>query len=235
MFNDELFVNAVLMFLCYAYIILIIFISDKMSSKLNISRKISRKFLHVMIGNLPFAIPFFTINIFPVCVAAPFILVTFFASPYTPFKSFKKLKGLESITEEGHHLGLVFYAVSYTFLALFFASEPYVIAAGILPMAYGDAFASTVGEKHGKRRYRLLADKSLEGSVIMFIASFLSLTMGLAFFSMLYGFSVFDKIPSLLAVATVAAIVEGVSPLGFDNLSVPFFCALTFLLLSGGK
>jgi len=235
MFNNELFANVVLMLLCYAYIILIIIVSGEMSNALNISRKFSRKFLHIMIGNLPFIIPFFTIHVFPVLVAAPFILITFFSSPYTPFKSFRKLKGLTDITEQGHHLGLVFYAVSYTFLALFFASKPYVVAAGILPMAYGDASASIIGEKYGKRKYRIFADKSLEGSVTMFIASFLSFTIGLSFFSMLYAFSIFDKILSSLVVAIIAAIAEGVSPLGFDNLSVPFFCTLTFLLLGGGN
>jgi dolichol kinase len=187
-----------------------------------------------MIGNLPFIIPFFTLNVFPVLVAAPFIVVTFLASPYSPSKAVSKnLKGLADITEEGHHLGLVFYAVSYTLLALFFASKPYIIAAGILPMAYGDSAASLVGEKYGKRRYRIFADKSLEGSVAMFLAS-LSFTISLLFFSTLYSFSVLDEIlPSVAAVA-VATLVESFTPLGFDNLTVPFSSVLTFLLLTGG-
>jgi dolichol kinase len=169
-------------------------------------------------------------------VAVPFISVTFLASPYSPLKSVnRKLKELADITEEGHQLGLVFYAVSYTFLALLFASKPYIIAAGILPMAYGDAFASIVGEKYGKRKYRILANKSLEGSATMFIASFFSFTISLAFFSILYPFSFIDKIPTSLAVATVATIIEGVSPMGFYNLTVPTLCALTFLLLGGGN
>jgi hypothetical protein len=50
-----------------------------------------RKFLHAMIGNLPFVIPFFTSNVYPVLVAAPFIVVTFFASPYTPLRSVGKM------------------------------------------------------------------------------------------------------------------------------------------------
>ena len=57
----------------------------------HISGKASRKFLHAMIGNLPFAIPFFTSNAYPVLVAAPFIVVTFPASPYTPFRSVSRI------------------------------------------------------------------------------------------------------------------------------------------------
>jgi len=232
MIIGEVFVNVFWMILCYVYVLFIIFASSRMDKLLHISRKASRKFLHVMIGNLPFIIPFFTSNIYPVLVAAPFILLTFLASPYSPFKNtYKKMKGLADITEEGHQLGLVFYAVSYTFLALFFAvSKPYVIAAGILPMAYGDAAASLVGERYGKRKYKVIANKSLEGSAAMFLGSFLSL----ASFSLLYSFSIFGTFFIAITVAAVATLVEGFSPLGFDNLTVSFFSALTFLLLSGG-
>lgn len=235
MFTKELFVNFALIILCYVYILFIIFVSGKIDKFLHISQKASRKFLHAMIGNLPFIIPFFTSNIYPVLVAAPFILVTFFASPYSPVENVnKRLKGLADITEEGHHLGLVFYAVSYTFLALFFASKPYVIAAGILPMAYGDSLASIVGERYGRRRYKLVADKSLEGSAAMFLGSFFSFAISLIFFSALCQFSVYEKIVPALAATAVATLVESISPMGFDNLTVPAFSALTFLWLSGG-
>jgi len=235
MFNEEVIINFELMLLCYIYILFIILVSSKIGKLLRISQKTSRKFLHAMIGNLPFIIPFFTANIYPVLVAAPFILVTFLASPYSRFKyTSKRLKGLTNITEEGHPLGLVFYAVSYTILAWFFASKPYIIAAGILPMAYGDAAASIVGEKYGRRKYNLIAEKSLEGSTAMFFASFLSLMLGLIFFSALYAFSASEKILSAIVVATVATLVEGLSPKGFDNLTVPALSAIAFLSSYGG-
>jgi len=233
---DEILANVLLVLLCYVYIVIIIFVSGKLDQLLHISRKASRKFLHAMIGNLPFVIPFFTSNIYPVLVAAPFIVVTFLASPYTPLRSVSKMaKGLSEISEEGHPLGLVFYATSYTVLALFFASKPYVIAAGILPMAYGDSVASLVGERFGRRHYKLVAVKSLEGSAAMFLASFSSFTLSLFFFSTLYPFSALEKILSALAACVVGALVEGLSPMGFDNLTVPALSVLTFLLFGGGS
>jgi dolichol kinase len=201
----------------------------------HISVKVSRKVLHALIGNLPLVIPFFTLNIYPVLVAAPFILVTFLVSPYSPFPNVaKRLTGLAGITEEGHKLGLVFYTVSYTILALAFASKPYVIAAGIFPMAYGDAAASVVGERYGIRRYKIFANKTLEGSAAMFVVSFLSLSIGLLFFSALYQFSIFDKLLATIAATIIATLAESISPLGFDNLIVPLSSALTFIALSGG-
>lgn len=92
-----------------------------------------------------------------------------------------KIRGLVDITEEGHHLGLVFYAISYTFSAFFFFLKPYIVSAGIMPMAYGDAFASIFGEKYGKRKYQLLASKSVAGSFAMFIFSFFSFAISLFF------------------------------------------------------
>jgi len=231
---EELRLNILLMLLCYVYILILILVSSKMDKLLNISRKSSRKFLHIMIGNLPFIIPVFTLNIFPTLIAASFILVTFLASPYSPLNNIgRRLKGLADITEQGHQLGLVYYAVSYAFLAFFFTPKPYVIAAGILPMAYGDAAASIVGEKHGRRKYRLVAEKSLEGSAAMFLVTFASFSASLAFFSVLYSFSLVDKILPAVAVSTVATLVESLSPMGFDNLTVPAFSVLTFLLYGG--
>lgn len=179
--NSELLWNVLLMVACYFYIGLIIFISGRLNVLLHMPRKVSRKFLHMMIGNLPFVIPFLH-NIYPTIVAAPFIVLTFLASPYSPIQlTSDKIRGLVDITEEGHHLGLVFYAISYTFLAFFFSLKPYIFSAGIMPMAYGDAFASIFGEKYGKRKNRLLASKSVAGSFVMFIFSFFSFAISLVF------------------------------------------------------
>src|SRR5512137_1304441 len=105
--------NVVLLVTCYAYIFLVIFVSGRLERSTRLSSKTSRKFLHMMIGNLPFIIPFFSYNSFPVnfpfLVAAPFILVSFLASPYSPSKRiYAKLKGLSALTGGGHQLGLVF-------------------------------------------------------------------------------------------------------------------------------
>jgi phytol kinase len=239
MFDSEIFANLLLLAICYSYILLVILISGKMTRFFHISLRSSRKFLHAMIGNLPLIIPFFSYNSFPLnfpfLVAAPFIFVTFLASPYSPSKSFyEKMKGLSVITEEGHQLGLVFYSISYTFLASFFSAKPYVIAAGVFPMAYGDASAALIGEKYGKRRYRIVASKSLEGSIAMFFVSFFSLAAGLLFFSVLYSFPASSMMLPALGVALTAALVEGLSPSGFDNLTVPILSALVFSILTGG-
>jgi phytol kinase len=192
-----------------------------------------------MIGNLPFIIPFFSFNTFPLnfpfFVAAPFVVVTFLATPYSPFKSLsKKMPGLAEVTEGGHHLGLVLYAISYTVLASVFSAKPYIIAAGILPLAYGDAAASLVGCRFGRRKFSVFGTKSVEGSLAMFAVSFVSFAASLVFFSQIYSLPPGGAVVAALAVAAVAALAEGLTPKGFDNITVPFASVLVFLLLMGG-
>ena len=226
--------DVMLMALCYGYVLLMIFVSGRLENPLKISRRASRKFLHAMIGNLPFVIPFFSWRLAPFLVAAPFIAVTFAASPYSPFRSLREmLGGLSDLTEEGHHLGLILYSISYTLLALLFAPKPYVIAAGVLPMAHGDSAAALIGERYGSRGHKIVGEKSLEGSLAMFTASFLVVAASLAFFSSFYPFTVAEKLFPAVAVAIVVTVVECLSPRGFDNLTVPLLGAMTFLLVDG--
>lgn len=236
MTEPQILMNLGLLGLCYLYIIGIILVSSKIKDRL--PTNLSRKFLHIMIGNLCFIIPFFTINSFPVSfpffVAAPFILLTFLFSPLSPVNLSDKFSGLAEITGGGHKFGLVLYAVSYTILALFFSIRPYIIAAGIFPMAYGDAAASLVGQKLGRHQYDVFGKKSFEGSAAMFAVCFLGLMVSLLFFSFLYPISIPDFLMASLGVAAIATVCEALTPRGFDNLTVPLLSAAVFLLLIGG-
>ena len=230
--DQTLLANLIVMLLSYIYIISMIFIAKKTEKIFMWSQKTSRKVLHILIGNFSFILPFFSESIFPVMVAAPFVLLTFLVSPYSPVKSLKGiLFGLQDTTEKGHPLGLVFYAISYTVLAALFFYTPYVIAAGILPMAYGDGAASLMGERYGRRKYKILGQKSLEGSLAVFAGSFLSLLCGLVFYSLFYQFSAVEIVSLSLWTAVIATVVEAISPLGFDNITVPIVCAVSFFLM----
>jgi len=226
----DLQANLIVMIACYLYIILIIIIASYLKQG-TLGPKSSRKFLHTMIGNLPFIMPYFTQSIFPFLVASSFILVTFLVTPYSPFPWLgAKLSGLSDLTEEGHHTGLVLYAISYSALAYFFGTRPYIVAAGIFPMAYGDSSAALVGMHYGRRK---IGSKSLEGCAGMFLGSFVSLFIGMIYFSSIYGFSLVDQIIPILLVSTIVTVIELISPRGLDNIAVPLLGALTYLYAGG--
>jgi len=235
--SPELAFNLTLLGICYLYIIVTIIITGKIKDRL--PKNISRKFLHMMIGNFIWIIPFFTYNTFPLnfpfFVAAPFILLTFLVSPGTPFKGLiRKLSSLGDVTFGGHTYGLVFYSISYTSLAALSSDKPWIIAAGIIPLAYGDAAASIIGQKWGRHQFDVCAKKSVEGSLTMFSVCFIVLAASSMFFGYLYPLSAMSFIVASLGAALVATLCEALTPRGLDNIAVPLLSAVTFLLIMGG-
>lgn len=205
--------------LVYAYVALLILISEKI---LKSYPNLSRKFLHIMVGNILFILPLFTSReVITFLAAAPFILLTFLISPYSP------LKIKNRVSASGHGFGLVYYAISWTILAFFFYDQPWVIAVGIAAMSYGDGMAALIGERFGKRKYNISGDtKSIEGSLAMFLVLIVTLGVVLVYY---------HTLPSsyllIVTVALVATVFEGITPKGLDNLSACFSAVATYLIL----
>lgn len=205
--------------LVYAYVILLLVISEKVLKQ---HPNFSRKFLHIMVGNVLFILPLFQSRwVMAFLAAAPFILLTFLMSPHSPLKIKDKISG------SGHGLGLVYYAISWTVLAILFFDQPWIIAVGIAAMSYGDGMASLVGMKYGKIKYNLTGDtKSLEGSLTMFVV----------LIGMLWVVLTYYAVPAnplvIVAVALVATIFEGLTPKGLDNITACFSAVITYILLT---
>ncbi len=205
--------------LVYIYVAILLIVTEKILDKWP---EISRKFLHIMVGNVAFLLPLFqTAWIMAFIAAGPFILFTFLMSPYTPIKS---IKGRTSAA--GHGMGLVYYAITWTILAYLFFDNMVIIAIGILAMSYGDGFASIIGIRFGKKKYDVFGDqKSYIGSLAMFIFTFITTVVALLYYGIaLSGYVVLV----LLVIALIAAVVEGLTPKGLDNLSVPFVAAFLY-------
>ena len=202
----------------YGYVAILLIISEKLLSKYP---TFSRKFVHIMVGNVLFILPLFATRFaMTFLAAAPFILLTFLMSPKSPIKLDHK------VSTSGHGLGLVYYAISWTVLAFFFFDQPWIIAVGIAAMSYGDGLASLIGQKYGKHNYNILGDaKSIEGSLAMFFVLIFSLAGVLLY----YGQPI--NALTVVMVSLVATLLEGITPKGLDNLTACFGAVGTFLLL----
>lgn len=205
--------------LVYIYVGILLITTEKILDKYPEG---SRKFLHIMTGNIAFLLPIFvTKEVMAFLAAGPFILFTFLMSPYTPIK---KIRGKTSAA--GHGMGLVYYSITWTILAYLFFDNMVVIAIGILSMSYGDGLASVIGIKVGKKKYNILGDeKSYVGSFVMFIFTFITTIIALFYYNINVTYYV---ILVLLFMAFIAAIVEGLTPQGLDNLTVPFVCVFIY-------
>jgi len=213
--ND--FIGVVLVY-CYV-LFLLIFTEKILSIRYPIA---SRKILHIMVGNIAFFLFIFeTKEAMAFMAAGPFILFTFLMSPYSPIKSVK-----DKLSESGHGLGLVYYAIAWTVLAYFFFDYKEIIAIGILAMSYGDGFASVIGMKFGEHKYKIFDDeKSVEGSIAMFFFTLVLFIIAIMYYGINFSFILFIY---LVGISIVVAFVEGFTPKGLDNLSVPFIAALLY-------
>jgi phytol kinase len=214
--------------LVYIYVAILLLITEKILSKYP---WVSRKILHIMTGNIAFLLPIFqTREVMAFLAAGPFILFTFLMSPHSPIKS---IKGKTS--EAGHEMGLVYYAITWTILAYVFFDNMVVIAVGILAMSYGDGFASLLGAKFGKRKYRVLGDeKSYVGSAIMFTFTFIIMIIAVIIYKMFFSYEVtitYEFLAILAGISLIVAVVESITPKGLDNLSVPFVISILYWIL----
>jgi dolichol kinase len=209
-------------FLVYFYVAILILITEKLSSK---NPNAGRKVLHIMVGNIAFILPIFvTKEIMAFVAAGPFILFTFLMSPHTPIKS---IRGKTSAA--GHGMGLVYYAISWTVLAYIFFDNLIVIAIGILAMSYGDGFASIIGIRYGKKKYNVFGDaKTYIGSTAMFFFTFITVIIAVIYYQIDITFILFI---TLAFICFIVTIVEGLTPKGIDNLTVPFVAALIYWLI----
>ncbi|MBI5680085.1 MAG: phosphatidate cytidylyltransferase [Methanobacterium sp.] len=205
----------------YGYVAILLIISEKILKK---HPKFSRKFLHIMVGNILFILPLFnTWWVMSLLVAAPFIVLTFLMSPHSPIKAVK-----DRLSESGHGLGLVYYSISWTVLALLFFNQPWIIAVGIAAMSYGDGIASLAGERFGKHQYNFFGDtKSVEGSLAMFLVLIITLGIVLLYYNVLPA-----NLLIIPVVALVATILEGITPKGLDNLTACFGAVGAYLILT---
>lgn len=204
----------------YCYVAMLLVVTEKiLSKKFPVG---SRKFLHIMTGNIAFILPVFvTREIMAFVAAGPFIVFTFLMSPYSPVRS---LRGKTS--EAGHGFGLVYYAISWTILGYVFFDNKEIIAIAILAMSYGDGLASLLGVKYGLRKYRVVHDvKSYFGSFIMLFFTFILMVVALVYYAVPM---VGETFMLLLGIAGIVTVIEGVTPWGFDNLTVPFSVALLY-------
>lgn len=138
------------------------------------------------------------------------------------------LPGVNSVGRKS--LGTFFYAASIGVLIAWFwpLGLPQYAALGILIMTWGDALAALIGQNYGQNLYQIWGEKkSWEGSLAMAGVSFVVCA------AVLLGTqgAGWETWVVAAAVAIAATLLEAVSKLGIDNLTVPLgTAALAFWL-----
>lgn len=197
-----------------------------------------RKAIHILVGNIVFLWWIFDDRwVMGLLAALPFVfLLLAIAHRSAP----KRLNGsfLEEATVQGHKYGLVYYAVSWTVLAILLFDDRMVAGIAIASMSFGDGVGGLVGKKFG--RTGLYRGKTVEGTVTVFLGTVLSTLAVMAFYSFLSGYVPQLGVPALAPLTAVAvasltgafvAVVELFSPGEYDNLIVPLSTAALLLAI----
>lgn len=222
---------AVLLFITFNYL---------MRKKGIISQYFSRKIIHICAGpTFILSFIFYSGSWFSPYIAAilagTFVLLFFLiGSEIVENEQFVK-----SMSRSGNPRellrGTFFYALVGGIVTLFFwtsypqtsSSSPVSIVI-IATLAIGDGFADIVGRKVNKMNFKILAKKSVPGTLTMFIFSIITCFFGFLFF----GYDLETVFWLSLAAVLFATIIEAVSPSETDNITIPIAVILTFVVLT---
>ena len=219
--------NIIGVIISFIFVFTIIGISEVLKKKGILSVEGSRKFVHVGVSNwwilAMYMIPNYIFALIPLLI---FVVLNYMSYKKNIFSSMERGRGKED-------LGTVYFPLSLAVLVLFtwwdgvLFKNPYYGAVGALVMGYGDGFAAILGDRYGKHVYHIRrSKKSIEGSVAMFVFSFLvTIVILLLEFHTLHG------LHFLVAffVAIASTVIEGITPLGFDNISVPLLSTFFYI------
>ncbi len=213
------------LFIALAYVAIVVAIAETLRRTFNFPVDFTRKFVHVGVGMSAFAVTLI-FRTWYIAIIGPlaFILVNYFSYRYQIFR------GIE--TGQGSQLGTIYFPLAFSMLIPLLWSQPALLAASLMPMTWGDSFAAILGARFGSHPFTILNQRrSIEGSLTMFVFSFVATFAALTIFAAPFERSMLLAFPT----AVIATIVEALSPWGLDNLTVPIASAIVLVPLSGLK
>ena len=200
-------------FASIAYIFFIIFISSLVSKK---HSELSRKVVHIGVCNWWIIVILFFNNMFLTCIVPGlFCIINFISYKKDIFKSMER--------DDKKSLGTVYYAISclvLTLLSFLWFKNRLYAGIGLFTMGYGDGLAALVGSKFKSKKFVIFGnEKTVLGSITMFIASFIAISI----LSMCFNqFSIIG----VLFISVIATLIEAISPYGLDNITVPILTSI---------
>ncbi|MFL3013947.1 MAG: DUF92 domain-containing protein, partial [Candidatus Neomarinimicrobiota bacterium] len=192
----------------------LIFLSEFLHNQKNYSPKIFRALIHFLVGigvsYSPFIFESFT---HPVFLAIIFLSINLFS-----YKN-NKLKSFHDIDRDS--LGTIFFPICFIILAIPFWENKYFLYSSFMILAISDPLASIIGTYYKKAHFYKISneEKSVEGSSVMFLSTFI-----LLFFLSRYifnGLSFIDSVIAIFICSIFITISESISIKGSDNLSIP--------------
>lgn len=233
-------------FLSLFTVLLVVVINTVLTRSGRISRAVSRKIIHIF-GSPVFIVSWllYSGGVFSryTALITPVLLVVMFIGIGTG--KMKNDEFVDSMSRSGNPAellkGTLYYAAAGAIITWLWFYQP--VSGPANPMALvvtgclagGDGLADIVGRKYGgERKFGIRgAEKTVVGSIGMFIGSFISCYLLLAIFEIeVFTFSLLAFFLPVLIICIVATIIEALSPPHIDNWTICIAVFLTAAVLS---
>ncbi len=208
----------------FMFVFLIIGISTILEKKKILGSEGTRKIIHIGVCNWWFIAMYYFYEPIVALIPACFILINYVSYQKNIFTAMERREGVKD-------LGTVYYSISLFILSIwtFSIGRPEIGLMGILIMGYGDGLAAIIGKKYGKKPFFLNKEKSIPGSLTVF---FVSLIIAFLILNFYYDISFGKGFAFSLLIAILASLIEAITPLGFDNLTLPLSTSIVFYLIT---
>jgi len=226
-----------LVVLVYIIVFLIIAVSEYCRRRFNLGPLTTRHSIHLLAGMALFFLPFFSEWYYPFLIPVGIGVVT-----ATSFIFKKRSFITTSMVDEKkysrvHAFGPLYYIISIGVLVALAWNFRHIVIASIMIMAWGDGGAAAFAPLLKRRHSYPNSDKTVEGSIIMFILSYLGalLAYAVSIQSGILSIDMWTVALTCLVGAFAGTIVEAVTvgPIKpFDNFTVPFSSAVAMYAFS---
>lgn len=183
--------------------------------------KTTRKVVHIGAGIVSFFLPLLVNLQIAISIGFFFAFLLFWTREKQLLNSVHKI-GNENFGAILFPIGLILCAF------IFWNINPLIFQGSALLVGLSDGLAGVFGQRFGKRGYNFTGYKTLEGSLLFFLITFIILLLIIFLYQNSIGLS---KIFFIALGSLALTLVEGLSGKGWDNLFVTLFGGLIIYLI----
>jgi len=191
-----------------------------------------RKIGHMILNTIVAFFPLFFANILDIFITLAIAIgILLILSAIPQIRIFQRIFILCSRQEDNPwelFINAVLMGTTMILILWFFRTDVYVFTAAYLTVSLGDGLGEMIGRPYGKIKYKIFAEKSLEGSLGVLVGTCIGVVVGLAIGSLLLVPGTWWKI---IVITLVGVIVEALSYIFLDNLTLPASIAVCIYLL----
>ena len=215
-------------------LVLFFYIIHKLERKNIFLPEIRRKILHIGGGVGALIFPLIFNNRLHVILLSMFVIFILVILRFVPKAQYGITRVLK--TEDRGTYGDIYFPLSILILWILAGDDKILYYVPVLILMFSDATAALAGKYYGKFKYDAVeGKKSVEGSIIFFLTTYLFTSMTLQFYTNIES----QKIILIsLLLGLIEMVLEAISWRGLDNLFIPlmsFFMLKSFISVSYEK